>query len=128
MMSTTTRRFPKLLGLFVLAVIATAAVQGKKFPGGTYTAYDGTNNIALDFDSAGGLLVYVNNEAFSQGGWEVKADTIDFGPLQAPEGYGCAGSGRYLWSIAEKALTVKVVSDDCQIRVQYFTGLTWTKQ
>jgi len=127
MTSTITHRVPRVLGLFLLAVVATAAFQGKKFPGGTYTAYDGTNNIALDFDSSGALVVYVNNEAFSQGGWEARADTIDFGPLQAPEGYGCAASGRYLWSIADKALTVKALADDCQIRVQYFTGLTWMK-
>lgn len=125
-MRKTRSSFLAFVALLLVTSVA-AAFQGAKFPGGTYKAYDGENNIALSFDSGGSLTAYVNNEAFSSGRWEAKGDTLSFGPLQAPEGFGCAGNAKYTWSIAQTTLTVKLVSDDCEIRKQYFTGLTWTK-
>lgn len=125
-MRKTRTSFLAFVALLLVTSVA-AAFQGAKFPGGTYKAYDGQNNIALSFDSGGSLTAYVNNEAFSSGSWEAKGDTLAFGPLQGPEGYGCAAGARYTWSIAQTTLTVKVVADDCEIRKQYFTGLTWTK-
>jgi hypothetical protein len=123
----TPRRVPKVLAVLVMAVVAIAAAQGLKFPGGDYKSNDGTNDIVLSFDTTGTLTVYVNNEPFSNGTWEAKADTLMFSALEAPEGYGCAGDGKYTWAVANNQLTVKVVNDDCQIRVQYFTSLTWMK-
>lgn len=118
--------FIAFVALLVLTGAA-AAFQGAKFPGGSFKTYDGENNVSLWFDSTGALTAYVNNEAFSSGNWEAKADTLMFGPLQAPEGYGCAGDGKYLWSLAETTLKVTLVSDECALRVQYFTALTWTR-
>lgn len=115
------------LAVLLAATVTLAWVQGQRFAGGTFTASDGQNDIALVFDTSGSLVAYVNNEAFSRGSWDTSADTLMISPLEAPEGYGCAGSGRYLWSIADNKLTMKTVADDCEIRVQYFTGLVWTK-
>jgi hypothetical protein len=119
--------FIAFVAMVGLPSAAAAAVQGAKFPGGSFKAYDGQNNVSLWFDSTGSLTAYVNNEAFSSGTWQAKADTLTFGPLLAPEGYGCTGSGKYLWSLEQTTLKITIVSDECQIRVQYFTGLTWTR-
>ncbi|HEX9564112.1 MAG TPA: hypothetical protein VF981_09080 [Gemmatimonadaceae bacterium] len=120
-------RLATFLGLFLFTLVATAFVQARKFPGGTFKAYDGENNIAITFDTTGSFFAYVNGEGFSQGTWESRADTLLVGALEAPEGYGCPAGGRYLWSIAENTFSLKVVNDECQLRLQYFTGLTWTK-
>jgi hypothetical protein len=119
--------FIAFAAVLAMTSAAAAAVQGAKFPGGTFRTHDGENNVALTFDSSGALTAYVNGEAFSSGSWESKADTLMVGPLQAPEGYGCPAGAKYLWSIEVNTLKVKVVSDDCQLRLQYFTALTWTK-
>jgi hypothetical protein len=121
-------RLAAFAGILLLAAVTTAAVQARKFPGGSsFNATDGENNISLWFDSTGTLIAYVNGEAFSRGTWEARADTLLFSALEAPEGYGCPAGARYLWSIADDKLTVKNVNDECPIRVQYFTGFTWTK-
>ena len=116
-----------MAGLLVLVLVITAAAQGGKFTGGYFKANDGTSDIGLDFDTTGAVNVYVDGQAFSKGTWESRADTLSFGPVIAPEGYGCTGSGRYLWSIAENRLTFTLVADDCEIRKQALPGLTWTK-
>jgi hypothetical protein len=121
------KRLATFLGVLVIALIATGAIQGKKFPGGSFKTYDGQNNVSLWFDSTGSLVAYVNGEAFSRGTWESRADTLLFSALEAPEGYGCPGGAKYTWSIADSTLTVKNVDDQCEIRIQYFTGLVWTK-
>jgi len=121
-------RLSSFAGLSALVLMATAAVHAEKFPGGVFKGTDGTNDIALEFDTTGSLLVYVNNEAFSRGTWDSVEDTLSVGALEAPEGYGCPAGGRYLWNVAENQLRMTVVADDCQIRVQYFTGLAWTKR
>jgi len=115
------------LAVLLIAVVTIARAQGRNFPGGTFTAYDGQNNIALTFDTSGTMVAYVNNEAFSRGTWDSRADTLMLSAMEAPEGYSCAAGGRYLWSLADNKLTMKTVADDCEVRVQYFTGLVWTR-
>jgi hypothetical protein len=121
------RRPVRFFGLITATLIAVAGVQSSKFPGGVFRANDGTNNIALEFDSTGVITAYVNGEGFSRGTYETRADTLTIGPVTGPEGYSCAGSGRYLWSIAENRLTMTTITDECEVRVQAFTGLAWSK-
>jgi len=113
--------------LFSLVVLVTAAVQGVKFPVGLFKANDGTNNISLDFDSTGVITAYVNGEMFSTGTYSTKGDTLTSGPVTGPEGYSCTGSGKYLWSFAENRLTMTTIADECQVRMDAFAGLVWTK-
>ena len=113
--------------LFVSVVVLTAASQGAKFPGGFFKGSDGNSTIGLDFDSTGAINVSVDGQAFSTSSWESKADTLVIGPVNGPEGYSCASSAKYLWSIADNRLTFTLVTDDCQSRVQPLTGLIWTK-
>jgi hypothetical protein len=122
-------RRPVILAvLFGVIAVLTAATQGQKFPGGVFKTSDGTNTIALDFDSTGALNVYVNNESFSNGTWSVKADTLTFGRVQGPEGYACASEARYLWALAENQITFKPAGeDDCQTRRDGLLGMIWTK-
>lgn len=116
-----------LAGLVIMILAITAATQGGKFTGGYFKANDGTSTIGLDFDTTGAVNVFVDGQAFSNGTWGAKADTMSFGPVTGPEGYSCAGSARYLWALAENRLTFTLVTDDCEIRLQALTGLTWTK-
>ena len=116
-----------LTTLLVSVLTLTAATQGAKFPAGSYKANNGTNNIAIDFDTTGAINVFVDGQAFSSSAWQAKADTLSFGPVtNAPEGYNCAASGTYLWSIADTRITFTLVADDCQSRLQALTGLAWT--
>lgn len=117
-----------LASLFGLVLMLTAATQGQKFPLGIIKASDGTNTIALDFDSTGAVNVYVNNESFSNGSWRVKADTVTFGKVQGPEGYSCANEAKYLWSLADNRMQFSLVgTDDCQSRRDSLLGLAWTR-
>lgn len=122
------RRPAILTTILGLVVLLTAATQGQKFPGGVFKTSDGTNTIALDFDSTGALNVYVNNEAFSNGTWQVKADTLTFGKVQGPEGYSCATEAKYLWSLADNRIQFTPVgTDDCQARHDGLVGMVWTR-
>lgn len=116
-----------MAGLLVLVLVITAAVQGAAFKGGYFKATDGNSTIGLEFDTTGTINVYVDGQAFSQSKWEARADTLTFGPVTGPEGYTCAGSANYLWSIADNRITFTVLADDCQYRSQGLTGLVWTK-
>ena len=122
-------RFPANLVFAVgVVVILTAAAQGKKFPVGVIKASNGTNTIALDFDSTGVVNVYVDNQAFSNGSWSVKADTITFGKVQGPEGYSCADDAKYLWSLTDNRMEFALVgTDDCSSRRDSLLGLAWTR-
>jgi hypothetical protein len=123
------RQRPLLLtGLVALVLVITAATQGPKFMPLYVTASDGNSVIGLDFDSTGTVNVYVDNQAFSKGTWEAKADTLAFGPVTGPEGYSCSAGGKYLWSLAENRLTFTLLADDCQVRSEALTGLVWTKR
>jgi hypothetical protein len=116
------------LGLCSAVLLLTAAAQAPKFPGGLFTANDGTNTIALDFDTSGVVQSYVNNEPLSQGTWQVKADTLTFGVINGPEGYSCASPAKYLWAFADNRLSFTMAgNDDCQVRRDALTGLTWTR-
>lgn len=124
----TLRRPAVMAGIFGVVAMITAAAQASKLPGGVFKTSDGTNTIALDFDSSGALNVYVNNESFSNGSWQVKADTWTFGKVQGPEGYSCATEAKYLWAIADNRITFKLVGDDdCQSRRDGLLGMVWTK-
>lgn len=122
------RRSAVFASIFGLVLMLTAAVQAPKFPGGVFKTSDGTTTIALDFDSTGALNVYVNNESFSNGTWQVKADTLTFGKIQGPEGYACASEAKYLWALADNRITFKLVGeDDCQTRRDGLLQMVWTK-
>jgi len=116
-----------LAAILVSVVALTAATQAARFPTGSYKANNGTNDIVLAFDTTGTLDVLVDGQAFSKGTWEAKADTLSFGPVTGPEGYGCAAGAKYQWSIAENRITFTRLADDCEIRMQSLTGLAWTK-
>ena len=117
-----------LASILGLALCLTAAAQTPKFPAGIFKTTDGETTIALDFDTTGALNVYVNNDSFSQGKWEAKADTVFFGTVQGPEGYSCATSAKYLWSFADNRITFTLVgTDDCQTRRDGLVGMVWTR-
>jgi hypothetical protein len=127
-MSSTHRRPVILVGILALVVLLGAAVQTSKFPGGTFKANNGSNDIALTFDSTGALKVFVDNQSFSQGTWQVKADTLTFGTVTGPEGYSCNSAARYLWKFADTRLSFTLVgTDDCSTRRDPILGLTWTR-
>ena len=122
------RRPVILSGFLALVILLGAAAETAKFPGGTFKANNGTNDIAITFDSTGALNVYVDNQSFSQGTWLVKADTLTFGTITGPEGYGCGSSARYLWTFADNRLSFALVgTDDCSTRRDPLLGLTWTR-
>lgn len=119
-----------LASILALALTVTAAGQAPKFPVGAVFSSTAPDNstIALSFDSTGTLDVYVNNQAFGKSTWQVKADTMTFGPVTGPEGYACASTARYLWSITEDSLTFKVVgADDCSPRLDPLNTLVWKR-
>jgi hypothetical protein len=116
-----------LAGLVIMALAISAADQGGKFTGGFFQANNGTNDIGLDFDTTGTLNVYVDGQGFSKSTWEARADTMSFGPVTGPEGYSCDSGATYLWAITENRLTFTRVTDDCEMRLQSLTGLTWTR-
>ena len=118
-----------LAGILGFVVLLTAAAQALKFPGGTFRATDPENNkIAITFDSAGALNVFVNDQSFAQSTWQVKADTITFGTVTGTEGSVCATSAKYLWAFKDNRLSFTGVgTDDCAQRRDPLLGLTWTK-
>jgi hypothetical protein len=118
---------PSFAGLLVLVLALTAATQAAKFPTGVISGSDGTVTIALDFDTTGAVNAYVDNQPFSSGRYETKADTVTFGAITGPEGYSCAGSGKYLWAFADSRMSFTMLTDECQIRIQTLTGLVWTR-
>lgn len=120
------RRPAIIAGMFALVLALTAAVQGRKFPG-VIKGSDGTVSIALDFDTTGVVTSYVDNQVFSSGRYETKADTVTFGAITGPEGYSCAGSGKYLWAFSDNRMSFTKLSDECQIRMDTLTGLVWTR-
>jgi hypothetical protein len=121
------RRSASIVGLLFSVVAVAGAAQASKSPVGTIKGGDGTNNYALQFDSTGSLNVYVNDQFFSSGRYVSRADTITFGPHQAPEGYGCAGDGTYLWKLTENRMSFTTVKDDCQVRITTLTAVAWTR-
>lgn len=126
-MSPRMRRFASVVGLMVSLVAVVGATQATKFPTGSIKGSDGTNTYSLQFDSTGVINVYVNDQFFSGSKYETKLDTITFGPVTAPEGLGCAGSGTFLWKLTENRMSFTTVADDCQIRMQTLTGVAWTR-
>ena len=122
------RRSAVFASIFGLVVMLTAAVQAPKFPGGVFKTSNGTNTIALDFDSTGALNIYVDNQPFTNSTWQAKADTLTFGKMQGPEGYNCPSEGRYNWAIADNRITFKLIGeDDCQNRRDGLLQMVWTK-
>jgi hypothetical protein len=57
----------------------------------------------------------------------VKKDTMVFGPVVGPEGYSCANSAKYLWSLANDVMKFTMVNDDCEVRSNALVNLVWTK-
>ena len=122
------RRLAILAGFFGFFVTLTAATQVPKFPGGVFKATYNTNSLALDFDSTGALNVSVDNQAYGQSTWQVKADTITFGAVTGPEGNACPSSASYLWSFLDNRLSFTAVgTDDCSPRRDPLLGLVWTR-
>ena len=104
------------------------AAQAPSLKGVFIKTNNGTNVIGLDFDSTGALNVSVDGQAFLQSTWQAKADTVTFGIISgAPEGYNCAGTGKYVWAIKENLVLFTRIADDCEYRQQAMTGMAWTK-
>jgi hypothetical protein len=127
-MTHSSRRPGLLVAIFAFSVLLIGATQAGPLKGVFIKANNGTNVIGLDFDSTGALNVSVDGQAFLQSTWQAKADTVTFGTISgAPEGYNCAGTGKYLWSIKENSVVFTRIADDCEYRLQSLTGMAWTK-
>jgi hypothetical protein len=127
-MTHTSQRPGILVAVLASSVVLIAAAQAPSLKGAFFKANNGTNVIGLDFDSTGALNVSVDGQAFSQSTWQAKADTVTFGSVTgAPEGYNCAASAKYLWSIKDSNISFTRIADDCEIRIQSLTGLAWTR-
>ena len=127
-MTHTSARPGILVAVLASSVVLIAAAQAPSLKGAFFKANNGTNVIGIDFDSTGALNVSVDGQAFSQSTWQAKADTVTFGAVTgAPEGYNCAASGKYLWSIKDNGISFTRIADDCEIRIQSLTGLAWTR-
>ena len=122
------RRPGILVAIFAFSVVLMGAAQAKSLKGVFIKANNGENVIGLAFDSTGALNVTVDGQAFLQSNWQAAADTVTFSPISgAPEGYNCAGSGKYLWSIRDNNVSFTRIADDCEYRLQSLTGMAWTK-
>lgn len=121
-------RIPLLAMVFVLTA-ATAASQGNTHPLGTFSANDPEGNtIALTFDSAGGLWVYANGEAYGSSSYKATGDEVEFREVSAPGENSCGGAvGRYKFKLEENRLIYTLVSDTCEIRSTYLLNLRWVK-
>jgi hypothetical protein len=108
-------------------LVVTVLAQSPTFKGGYLKATDGDTQIGLELDTTGTVNVYVNNQALSTSTWEVKKDTMVFGPVVGPEGYSCANSAKYLWSLANDVMKFTMVNDDCEVRSNALINLVWTK-
>ena len=116
------------------AFLTTALVVGvfaqSPTPKGGYfkaTPPDGSPPIGLEFDSSGTINVYVGDQAFAKSSWEIRKDTMVFGPVAGPEGSSCANSASYLWALADNVLSFKLLKDDCELRMTPLVNLVWTK-
>jgi hypothetical protein len=117
-----------VIAAFAVAVLLIgAAAQAPTLKGGFFKANNGTNVIGIDFDTTGALNVTLDGQAFSQSTWQLKADTVTFGPITGPEGYGCPAGAKYTWSIKENTVTFALVADECEVRMQSLTALVWTR-
>ena len=127
-MSHTSRRPGILVAVFAFSVLLMGAAQAPSLKGVFIKANNGTNVIGLDFDSTGALNVSVDGQAFLQSTWQAKADTVTFGIISgAPDGYNCAGTGKYVWSIKDNLVLFTRIADDCEYRQQAMTAMSWTK-
>ena len=119
----------RLPAFLTTALFVGALAQSPAFKGGYFKAMppDGSPAIALDFDTSGTINVYVGDQEFSKSSWETKKDTMVFGPVTGPEGYGCANSATYLWALADNVLSFKLLKDDCEVRSNALINLVWNK-
>ena len=119
-----TLRLPAFL---TTALVVVVLAQTPTFKGGYFKASDGTSQIGLDFDSAGNINVYVDNQPFAKSSWEVKKDTMFIGPVSGPNENSCANGATYLWALAENVLRFTLIKDDCPARSGPLVNLVWTK-
>ena len=117
----------RLPAFLTTAAVVAVLAQTPTFKGGYFKASDGTSQIGLDFDSAGNINVYVDNQAFAKSSWEVKKDTMFVGPVTGPAENSCANGGTYLWALAENVLKFTLLKDDCAARSVPMVNLVWTK-
>ncbi len=120
----------RCMPLALVALFTTAAWQGAKFPVGTFGATDPDGNVIdLTFDTAGVITAYVNDEAFARMTYTVRGE--EFGVLEssAPADYSCSDlKGTYKWKLDNDHLIFTIVTDTCEVRARYFTGLTWVRR
>lgn len=119
----------RLPAFLTTALFVGALAQSPAFKGGFFKATppDGSAPIGLEFDSSGTINVFVDNQAFSKSSWEIKKDTMLFGPVVGPEGYGCANGATYLWAFADNVLSFKLLKDDCEVRSNALINLVWNR-
>ena len=122
------KRSAVMAGLLVLFLAITAATQDRRVQGrilqGNRRHHNDRPRLRL---ARARSMSTVDGQAISQSTWTAKADTLTFGPVTGPEGYNCAGSAKYLWSIADNRITFTLVADDCQFRSNGLINLVWTK-
>ena len=119
----------RLPAFLTTALIVGVLAQSPTPKGGYFKATppDGSAPIGLEFDSSGAINVYVGDQAFAKSSWEIRKDTMVFGPVVGPEGNSCANSASYLWALADNVLSFKLLKDDCEVRSNALINLVWTK-
>ena len=117
----------RLPAFITTALVVGALAQSPTFKGGYYKTTDGTTQIGLEFDTSGTINVFIDNQAFSKSSWEVRKDTMLFGPVDGPEGYSCANGATYLWALANDVMSFRMVKDDCEVRSNALVNLVWTR-
>lgn len=128
-MTTRFRQIRKWLPLLAIAVTVGAAAQGAFPSSSTFRATDPEGTaIAFSFDTSGTLTTYVNGQQFSSISYKVTGDEVSFREITSPADYSCGDSqGRYKWKLEGNQLVFTLVSDTCDLRSRYLTGLAWTR-
>jgi hypothetical protein len=114
----------------IVAASISAAGQTSTFPLGTFAGTDADNNvIALTFDSTGTIHAWVNNQEHSRSAYSAKGEEVEVREVSGPAENSCGSEvGKYKWKLENSRLIFTAVSDNCQIRAQYLTGLSWVRQ
>ena len=119
----------RLPAFLTTALVIGVLAQSPSPKGGYFKATppDGSPPIGLEFDSSGTINVYVGDQAYGKSSWEIRKDTMVFGPVVGADGSGCTNSASYLWALADNVLSFKLLKDDCELRMTPLVNLVWTK-
>ena len=102
--------------------LLTAQAPKPQFPTGTFVA----ESLSMTFANDGTHTVTDRGTVVVRGTYVVKGDQIT---LTDKDGdFACDVTGRYQWAFDGRALTFKLILDDCSGRVDGLTGQRWVKQ